>query len=482
MGVVHRDVKPANLLLDDGGHLWVTDFGLAKLDTAANLTVSGDLLGTLRYMSPEQALAWHGLVDHRTDVYSLGATLYELLTLRPAVGGADKQETLRQIAFEEPAAPRTLDRAIPAELETVALKCLAKNPNERYATAGELADDLGRWLSHQTIRARRPSLRQRLDKWVRRHSGAVVPAGAVLMLGTAVSAWQAVRATVAERAAVAAAAAAGEARQAEAERAASEQKAKETAQNQLAQIEKAHNILQSILVNPNSNATHQAWKRAFLPLLEEMYKARKDRLGPEHPDTLAIMNSLVMTYFESLDHNAEAVRLAREMLAIQRRRLASNDLRLAQALKQLAWTLIQAGRPAEAEPLVRECLIIYEQRQPNSTSTYYTRGLLGATLRRQGKYGEAEPLLRNALENLMQKNPPGTFRYRLAEGAEEIARLYEETGRPDEARAWRAKVPPDAVEDYARMLESLGQRDEAQAWRAKLPPGLPPRPPAGPRP
>src|SRR5262249_23479569 len=122
MGVVHRAVKPANLLLDEAGHLWVTDFGLAKLDAAAGMTVSGDLIGTLRYMSPEQALARHGLVDHRTDIYSLGATLYELLTLRPAVDGSDKHELLKRIAFDEPIAPRKLANVIPLELETITLK------------------------------------------------------------------------------------------------------------------------------------------------------------------------------------------------------------------------------------------------------------------------------------------------------------------------------------------------------------------------
>jgi serine/threonine protein kinase/WD40 repeat protein len=169
MGVVHRDVKPANLLLDAGGNVWVTDFGLARLGEGAGLTVSGDLLGTLRYMSPEQALAKHGLVDHRTDVYSLGATLYELLTLSPAVDGASKQEVLHRLAFEEPVAPRKLDRSVPAELETVTLKALAKNPGERYATAQELAEDLRRWLDDRPTLARPPSPLQRLRKWSRRH-------------------------------------------------------------------------------------------------------------------------------------------------------------------------------------------------------------------------------------------------------------------------------------------------------------------------
>ncbi|MFO0807262.1 MAG: protein kinase [Gemmataceae bacterium] len=190
MGIVHRDIKPANLILDADGHLWVTDFGLAKLDTAAGMTVSGDLLGTLRYMSPEQALARHGLVDHRTDVYSLGATLYELLTLRPAVDAEDKHEILRRIAFEEPAPPRKLDKAIPAELETVTLKALAKNPAERYATAGELAADLRRFLTDQPIRAKPPTVSQRAGKWARRHRAVVAAAAAFLVLlaaGSAVS-------------------------------------------------------------------------------------------------------------------------------------------------------------------------------------------------------------------------------------------------------------------------------------------------------
>jgi serine/threonine protein kinase/Flp pilus assembly protein TadD len=173
-GIVHRDIKPANLMLDVRGNLWVTDFGLAHVQHGeASLTMTGDLVGTLRYMSPEQALAKRVVIDHRTDVYSLGATLYELLTLRPAFDGKDRQELLRQIAFEEPPQPRRLDRGIPAELETIVLKAMEKNPAERYGTAQELADDLRRWLEDQPIRARRPSLVQRARKWGRRHKALV---------------------------------------------------------------------------------------------------------------------------------------------------------------------------------------------------------------------------------------------------------------------------------------------------------------------
>jgi tetratricopeptide (TPR) repeat protein len=182
LGVVHRDVKPGNLLVDESGKLWVADFGLARFGGDAGLTASGDLLGTLRYMSPEQALAKHGLVDHRADVYALGATLYELLTLRPVFGGDDRQELLRQIAFEEPTPLRKLERAVPAELETIVLKALEKNPADRYATAQELADDLRRWLEDRPIRARRPSLRQVAGRWARRHRAAVGAAAAVLVV------------------------------------------------------------------------------------------------------------------------------------------------------------------------------------------------------------------------------------------------------------------------------------------------------------
>src|SRR4029450_1802828 len=123
--------------VDDGRHLWITDFGLAHCQSQAGLTMTGDLLGTRRYMRPEQALAQRVMIDHRTDIYSLGITLYELLTLEPAFPGQDRQELLRQIAFEEPTAPRRLNKAIPAELETIVLKAMAKNPAERYATTQE---------------------------------------------------------------------------------------------------------------------------------------------------------------------------------------------------------------------------------------------------------------------------------------------------------------------------------------------------------
>jgi tetratricopeptide (TPR) repeat protein len=170
MGVIHRDVKPANLMLDGAGRLWVTDFGLAQVQTDVKLTRTGDVVGTLRYMSPEQAAVGGGAaLDHRTDLYSLGATLYELLTLTPAVGGDDGPEVLRRVASDDPTPPRRLNRAMPAELETIVQKALEKRPEDRYPTAQQLADDLRNFLADRPVRARRPGLLDRAGKWSRRH-------------------------------------------------------------------------------------------------------------------------------------------------------------------------------------------------------------------------------------------------------------------------------------------------------------------------
>src|SRR5262249_9592636 len=143
-GILHRDIKPANLLLDETGNVWVTDFGLAKANTDSDdLTHTGDIVGTFRYLAPER---FNGRGDLRSDVYGLGLTLYELLTLRPAFAEKDRNRLVKQVLHDEPTRPRKLNRGVPRDLETVVLKAIARDPAHRYQTPALMADDLKRFL------------------------------------------------------------------------------------------------------------------------------------------------------------------------------------------------------------------------------------------------------------------------------------------------------------------------------------------------
>jgi serine/threonine protein kinase/Tfp pilus assembly protein PilF len=165
-GTLHRDVKPSNLLLDAHGNLWVTDFGLAKAADGEDLTHTGDIVGTLRYMAPER---FSGRGDLRSDLYSLGLTLYELLALRPAFDVPDRQQLVQQVLHAEPPRLRQLDRAVPRDLETIVHKAVDKDPARRYQTGQEMADDLQRFLDDRPIRARRVGAAERAWRWCRRN-------------------------------------------------------------------------------------------------------------------------------------------------------------------------------------------------------------------------------------------------------------------------------------------------------------------------
>ncbi len=178
-GILHRDIKPSNLLLDREGNVWVADFGLAKAVGADDLTHTGDIIGTVRYMAPER---FRGEADARSDVYALGLTLYELLALRPAFDEGDRASLIRQVTQETPPRLRRINRAVPLDLETIIHKAMAREPEGRYRSSQDLAEDLKRFLDGRPILARRVSTGERLYRWSRRNPALAAAMGAVALL------------------------------------------------------------------------------------------------------------------------------------------------------------------------------------------------------------------------------------------------------------------------------------------------------------
>jgi len=172
-GVIHRDVKPSNLILDKEKRLWLTDFGIARRTGDVTLSLTGALLGTPRYMSPEQAAATHKKVDHRSDIFSLGTTLYELLVGSPAFPGDSPHDVIQKIIGTEPIPIRQALPQIPRDLETIIQKCLAKEPAKRYHSAQDLANDLRAFLEGRPILARRASLVERANSWLKQQQRSV---------------------------------------------------------------------------------------------------------------------------------------------------------------------------------------------------------------------------------------------------------------------------------------------------------------------
>ena len=184
-GIIHRDIKPSNLILDKSGKIWVTDFGLARCQNQNSLTLSGDVVGTMRYMSPEQAAGQMERVDHRADIYSLGATLYEMLTGLPAITGEDSPAVLSEIANCPVPKPRRLKPDLPPAIDFVVQKAMAKNKDDRYCTALEFANDLEAVLDQKPTLARPPSRTWLLKQWTSRHRRLVLSTSVMLLFGIA---------------------------------------------------------------------------------------------------------------------------------------------------------------------------------------------------------------------------------------------------------------------------------------------------------
>jgi serine/threonine protein kinase len=371
MGVVHRDVKPANLMVDTRGNLWVTDFGLAQFHSDAGLTRSGDLVGTLRYMSPEQAGGKHAVVDQRTDVYSLGATLYELLTLEPAFAASDRYELLTQIAFREPRPPRRLNKAVPAELETIVLKATEKSAEDRYASAQELADDLRRFLEDRPIRAKRPSVVQRARKWAQRHRSLVAAAVVAMVFMTAAAllssllVWRQAKETEA-----ALQAEAQQRREAEAARqAVAEQLRLVKAQRRFALL--SGDLSALVVERAGHNQIHlTAGERKFLEWVLEQYQqelSADQSTDPLSQSETARAYIQVGYIWKMLGQPAKAEAAYTRAIALlgpladESSPEPWSQYALAKSLNGLGSLLASTGRRRKAEKLLRRALALYEQ-------------------------------------------------------------------------------------------------------------------------
>ena len=189
-GILHRDIKPGNILLDKNGEPHLTDFGLARLvETESTLTRTKDLMGTPSYMAPEQAVGNNAQITRATDVYGLGAVLYQLLTGHPPFAGGTTYETIKLLLDTEPQQPRLLNPKVDRDLSTICLKCLEKDPKRRYSSALALAEDLEHWLKHEPIQAHRTGIFARGRKWVRRNPTSALLAVTLSLALAAATGW-----------------------------------------------------------------------------------------------------------------------------------------------------------------------------------------------------------------------------------------------------------------------------------------------------
>jgi eukaryotic-like serine/threonine-protein kinase len=410
-GVIHRDVKPSNLLVDVRGNLWVTDFGLARFQNEAGLTMTGDLLGTLRYMSPEQALGKSGMADYRTDIYSLGATLYELLTLRPATPGLDRQEILRTIADNDPPSARKLNASIPLDLETILLKAMAKEPAGRYTTAQELADDLERYLKDEPIRARRSTFGQRLGRWARRHQPLVWSAGvsAVLLLLTAITAL-AVSNVLIRREEIAKERALEAARASESTAQSQERVAR---QNLLKACEAADLLLtrvaeERLLNRPQMESVRRALLEDAARFYEELVKQEGNNRDVRHGAAkayarLAYLQFQLRETSQALETNKQSITLLEQLRADEPGN-RSCRFDLATAYWQLGSLSLNQGRPVEAERAFGEAIALCTRlvAEDPGESAYQLRLAtaqcdLGSAFLANFRLGEAETACSQAL-------------------------------------------------------------------------------------
>ena len=328
-GVFHRDIKPGNVMLDANLKPYLTDFGLARIEADAGITATGDLVGTLRYMSPEQAMARPAISDGRSDIYSLGATLYELVSLRPVFDSNDRQRLLQQIAFEEPTKLRKLNPSIPLELETIIHKAIEKNPDDRYLSAGELAADLRAFLDDRTIQAKPPTVAGRLSKWSRRHKPLVwtMAISACAMVLMALSTLTVSNLVIAQE--------------------------RQVAEQEAATADAVIGFITDDLLGAASPLNEPDRDIRLRTVVDRAAARIDDRLAGQPLVAAAIRTTLGETY-RALGEYALAEEHLRAALASYTAQLGDDHLTTRECQRKLAHVLLDQGDDVQAEKLIRE--------------------------------------------------------------------------------------------------------------------------------
>ncbi|MCH7994036.1 MAG: protein kinase [Planctomycetes bacterium] len=360
-GIIHRDIKPANLILSVDHRIMLADFGLAKLAGEQSITMTGTLVGTLRYMSPEQAMAGHLEVDHRTDIYSLGAFLYELLCFQPAVAGSDEKQILSAIISREPTSPRRLVKTVPHELDTICLRALEKSPDARYRTAKDLSDDLRRFINDLPIAAKPPGPITRAVKFARRHKALVIAVSAVVLL-LAAGTYSVRQRTWRREAEIA---------------------------SRAAEVKSLYESGKRQHSNTVNNPEKKIWKAAEDAFREAL------KIDPDHESTLIAWATMKKDYFNSaFGGDKEVLRDADELY--RRARELSPEGR--EALNPHGVVLKMLGQYDDAIAAYRESLAKIPEKGRGGTHHYSTVSNLGTVYALAKDLRNAEDLLRKGAE------------------------------------------------------------------------------------
>jgi len=480
-GVLHRDIKPGNVIVGKYGETLVVDWGLAKpighreprmpsdertlwpsSARGSAETLPGTALGTPAYMSPEQAAGEIDRLGPRSDVYSLGATLYSLLTGRPPFGGAPVDEILRMVTKGAFPPPRQIDPALNRALEAICLKAMALKPEDRYATPRALADDVERWIADEPVTALPESTGSRLARWSRRNR-AWVRAGAaalvVVLITTGAFAVQQTRSAARER----------QARNREHQAAARERQAHAVAQTRLGQVEKANDLLADIFedIDPRDSAKEGQSLGEILGDRLEQAAAQLDGAQIGDPLTVAKLQIALGKSLLHLGYPAKALPLFERARKTRADQLGRDDAGTLDASSHLAEASLELGRFAEALALVEETLKLQTATLgPIHHEVFQSREILGILYGRLGRFAEAIALQEETLKLRPQKDGPddpdtltsrnnlGHLYARVGRFAEAIA-VHEETLKRRAARL--GPDHPDTLNSRSNLAQAYAR-------------------------